>query len=238
MLENITIAHRGVWNNKNIPENSMLAFKTALKENYPIEFDIHLTKDNVLIVFHDDNLKRMTGKDINICDARYDEIKKLCLLKTKQKIPTLKEVLDLVDGKVLLDIEIKTPKVTGEKELVNKLLEDLKDYEGDILLKSFNPVIMKKIKRKTKKKYPIGLLLDYQYDNKFVNFLFKTKLPIKYLRPNFLAINKKMINPMFYYKMHRKYSILLWTITSEIQKSRYQKEYKDLGYICNNLIEK
>lgn len=238
MLENLTIAHRGVFNNKNIPENSILAFKTALKENYPIEFDIHLTKDNVLIVFHDDNLKRMTGKDINICDVNYNEIKNLYLLKTKQKIPTLKEVLKLVNGKVLLDIEIKTPKITGGNELVEELLEELENYNGEVLLKSFNPIIMKKVKRKFKKKYPIGLLIDDHYDNKFINFIFKTNLPLKYLRPKFIAINKKMLNRFYYYKMNKKYNIFIWTITSKIQKERYEREYNNLNYICNNLLDK
>lgn len=236
MLENLTIAHRGVFNNKNIPENSILAFKTALKENYPIEFDVQLTKDNVLIVFHDDNLKRMTGKNIIISETNYTDIKKTYLLKTKQKIPTFKEVLKLVDGKVLLDIEIKTTK--RKKEVVNKVLEELKDYKGEVLLKSFDPIIMKKIKRRIKKKYPIGLLLDDHYDSKFINFIFKTNLPIKYVRPNFIAINKKMLNRFYYYKMNKKYNIFIWTVTSMIQKEKYQKEYNNINYICNNLLDK
>lgn len=236
MLENLTIAHRGVFNNKNIPENSILAFKTALKENYPIEFDVQLTKDNVLIVFHDENLKRMTGKNIVISEVNYSDIKNIYLLKTKQKIPTFKEVLNLVEGKVILDIEIKTTK--QRKEIVNKVLEELEDYKGEVLLKSFDPIIMKKIKRKSKKKYKIGLLINDHYDKKIVNFIFKTNLPLKYVRPKFIAINKKMLNRFYYYKMNKKYSIFIWTITSQIQKQRYEKEYKNLNYICNNLLEK
>ena len=235
MLENLIIAHRGVFNNKNIPENSILAFKTALKDKLPIELDIQMTKDNKLVVFHDDNLKRMTGKNKDIRECTYSEIKNLYLLKTKQTIPLFKDVLKLIDGKVLLDIEIKNTKRI--KEVVNLTLKELENYNGEILLKSFNPTIVKRIKRKTKK-YKTGLLINDHYDNKFINFIFKTNLPLKYVRPKFIAINKRMINPKYYYKMIRKYDIFLWTITSSVQRERYQKEYKYLNYICNNLIEK
>ena len=60
-MKNKIIAHRGVFNNIDIPENSMKAFKKALKLNYPIELDIQLTKDNILVVLHDHTLQRMTG---------------------------------------------------------------------------------------------------------------------------------------------------------------------------------
>ena len=105
-LENIIIAHRGN-HNETTPENSLKAFKTSLKENRPIELDVQLTKDNVLVVFHDYNLLRMTNKNLYLQDLTYEELKKLTLLNSHEKIPTFKEVLTLINGQVLLDIEIK-----------------------------------------------------------------------------------------------------------------------------------
>lgn len=78
----LIMAHRGVYNNVDIPENSLLAFKEALKLNYPIELDINITKDNVIVVFHDDNLLRMTSLDKKINNITYNEIKNLSLLDT------------------------------------------------------------------------------------------------------------------------------------------------------------
>ena len=60
-LYNSIIAHRGIYDNKKIFENSIQSFKKALRYNIPIELDIHLLKDNTIIVFHDKNLKRITG---------------------------------------------------------------------------------------------------------------------------------------------------------------------------------
>ena len=67
-LTNMIIAHRGIHNNKDIPENSIPAFKKALEKNLPIELDVHLTKDNVVVVFHDSIIKRMTGANLDITE--------------------------------------------------------------------------------------------------------------------------------------------------------------------------
>jgi len=74
ILKSNIIAHRGYYNNQDIPENSIKAFKKALKYNYIIEFDIHLLKDNNIVVFHDDNLKRITGINKKLKDLTYDDI--------------------------------------------------------------------------------------------------------------------------------------------------------------------
>ena len=62
LFKNRFIAHRGLHKNKIIPENSMLAFKAAIEKNYAIEFDINITKDNQIVVFHDDDLNRLCNK--------------------------------------------------------------------------------------------------------------------------------------------------------------------------------
>ena len=68
-IRNNRIAHRGAFNNIDIPENSLLAFKKAIDMKWDIELDVQLTKDNVLVVFHDEDLKRMTGISKKICDV-------------------------------------------------------------------------------------------------------------------------------------------------------------------------
>ena len=68
------IAHRGL-HDENKTENGLNAFKAALENGYAIELDIHLTKDNELLVCHDDNLKRTTGKEGIIEDLTLEEIR-------------------------------------------------------------------------------------------------------------------------------------------------------------------
>lgn len=225
-MKNKIIAHRGVFNNIDIPENSLKAFKKALELNYPIELDIQLTKDNILIVFHDFNLKRMTGDPRNIQDLTYDEIKKLSLINTKEKIPNLEDVLKLINDQVPLDIEIKNTKRISDT--CNILVKKLKKYHNyDI--KSFNP----KIVRYLKINYPylnIGYLIDYKYDSYLLNKLLKNKLMIKYSKADFLALSKSLLKTKKFQKLSKKYPTMLWTIKNEKEITD-----KDYTYICNNL---
>ena len=132
------IAHRGLFDkNNNIPENSIIAFEQAIKYGYSIELDVHLLNDGKIVVFHDDNLKRMTGIDKKVKDCNYDEIKKLKLDNTDCEIPLFEDVLKLVDKKVPILIEIKNDRKTGETE--RELIKLLKNYKGEYAIQSFNP---------------------------------------------------------------------------------------------------
>ncbi|MCL2343556.1 MAG: glycerophosphodiester phosphodiesterase, partial [Firmicutes bacterium] len=137
-LKGLSIAHRGLHDNAGgTPENSAAALRNAVANHTAIELDLHLLKDGRIAVFHDDNLRRMTGCDRDIKDCGYKEIKGLKLLGTGEGIPLLEEVLDLVDGAVLLDIEFKTDRGAGALEW--KACELLDGYRGEFLVKSFSP---------------------------------------------------------------------------------------------------
>ena len=141
-LKGLYIAHRGLHNIDNsIPENSMLAFKKAIEGGFAIENDIHLTKDGEVVVFHDDTLTRVCGVEGKVEDKTLAELKELNLLGTNEKIPTLRECLELVGGRVPLLIEFKV--VGGNaKALSEKANEILKDYEGLYFVQSFYPNVL------------------------------------------------------------------------------------------------
>ena len=221
------IAHRGVHNNKDIPENSLLAFNKAIDNNYAIEFDIEITKDDKLIIHHDDNLKRMTGVNKNVEELTYDEIRNLYLLDTFEKIPTLSDVLSLVNGKVLLDIEIKSTK--KRSKVIDLVLKELDNYNGNVLLKSFDPFIVRDLKKKTNK-YKIGLLVMENSSNKKLNLLVKTGLIYK-INYDFLSIDSRMLNNNFYNKYNNK-PIQVWRVNYN-NKDKYS-EY-NVVLICDNL---
>ncbi len=224
--EKLIIAHRGIHNNKNIPENSISSFKKAIIYNTPIELDIQLTKDNQVIVFHDKNLFRMTKKNLLIKKLTLKELKKVPLLNTNEKIPTLQEVLKLVNNKVLLDIELKN--IKKYKKLVNKTLNILKNYKGQFIIKSFNPNTIKYL-RKKEPNYQYGLLLN----NKYPSFLISTNALINYCKPDFLAISKDMTEKKAIKSFHKNHPILIWTISNKNELKKYN--HKKYSFICNNL---
>ena len=104
------IAHRGLFNNINVPENSLLAFKLAVEKGYGIELDTQITKDDKIVVFHDGNLKRMTGVDKMLIDCTYEELQSYRLLDTDERIPLFSDVL-----KVLTEIKNTVEMITTEK---------------------------------------------------------------------------------------------------------------------------
>ena len=218
-IPNNKIAHRGMFDNNKIPENSIASFKKALKYNYSIELDIQITKDNILVVFHDDNLKRMTGIDKLIKDTNYEEIKNLKLLDTKEHIPTLDEVLNLVNNKVLLDIEVKNTKKI--KEIINILKNKLSNY-NNFIIKSFNPKIVRNLKNNINTE--VGYLIDTKHKFLYSNFI------IKYSKADFLSISKKLLNTKRFQKLKNKYQLLIWTI-----KDKNEIKDENIIYICNKL---
>ena len=218
--------HRGLHNKAiGIPENSLLAFKESLKRNRPIEFDIHLLLDGNIVVFHDDNLYRMTGYNKDIKTCTYNDIKQLKLLDTKEKIPLLQEVLKLVDGEVLLDIELKYSQPAGKLE--EKVCEYLDEYKGQFVVSSFNPLSIRWFKKhrphyirgtiayETKVYERLGMIQKFIYKNMLLNFICK---------PDFIAYrlhslpNKRVEN----YKK-QGYPILVWTIKSDDDLKKAKK---------------
>lgn len=83
------VAHRGIHDNITVPENSLPAFNAAAEAGCGIELDVQFTKDRQLVVFHDDNLSRMCGDDRLVIDVTYDELSKMRLLDSDEKIPLL-----------------------------------------------------------------------------------------------------------------------------------------------------
>ena len=214
------IAHRGAFNNKDIPENSIKAFNEALKLNLAVEYDVQLTKDNVLVVFHDDNLYRMTGVDKNVEDVTFEEIKNLTLLDTKEHIPTLNEVLELIDDKVFMDIEIK--KTKRFKELCDLLIKELNNYTN-YSLKSFYPKIVRYL-RINYKDIKSGLLIGDRYKK------LPIKTIIKYSKCDFLSISKNLLKKKKYINLSKKYPTQVWTI-----KDKKELVNDNYTYICNNI---
>lgn len=130
-------AHRGYHCiEQGVPENSMPAFRAAIKRGYGIEIDLHLTRDGQLVVFHDDTLKRICGRPDVIEDMTCAELKSCRLCGTSETIPTFAEVLALVNGQVPLLIELKIP--DSSVYICQETLRQLGHYKGACLIQSFN----------------------------------------------------------------------------------------------------
>lgn len=141
-LTSLPISHRGLHDSEMIPENSLAAFQNAVEHNFAIELDVQLTKDGHLVVFHDHDLERMTGKEGRIQDLNLADIKHLTLLNTDQRIPLLSQALETISGKVPMLIEVKVSGENDPKSIAEKVYEQVEDYKGHFAIISFNPLIL------------------------------------------------------------------------------------------------
>ncbi len=220
-LEGFNIAHRGLYDNySGIMENTIPAFKRAIEENYAIEMDVRLTLDDMVVVYHDGNLKRLTKYDTLIKRTQYKEI-----IKLNKNIPTLKEALDCISGSVPIIIELKTN--NDSTTLVDKVMSELKDYEGVYYIKSFDYKAIKYLK----KKYPKvtrGLLISSKKTN-IINLL----LMIILSKPNFISCDKLIIAKKSIQRLKKKVPVIAWTAYSDIEKSELAN-YSDNVIIDRN----
>lgn len=139
---NIKIAHRGI-RSPLAKENSYAACKNALDANVALEIDVHLTKDNKLVVFHDYSLLRMYQRCNIVECTTYQKLQKISA-KKGAKIPLLSDILQLIDGKVPIFIEIKTLK--NAKKLCDELIKQLQNYSGKKVVFGFNHRAIRYIK--------------------------------------------------------------------------------------------
>ncbi len=154
-LENIEdvklTAHRGF--SGIAPENTLVAFEKAGEYGfYATECDVHLTKDGVWVIYHDDNIFRLTNGYKNIEDATYEELQQYVIDNgvnvdnyPNQKIPTLEEYLVICkDMRIIPQIEIKN----GSKEKLQEILDLLQKYElkENAIIISFKGEMIKKVR--------------------------------------------------------------------------------------------
>ena len=211
------IAHRGL-DNGSIPENSMAAFRNAIEKGYTIELDVQFTKDKELIVFHDDDLSRLTNDNRKVKDVNYQELKNLKLENTDEKIPTLKEVVEMVDNQVPLIIEIKDGEdIIGLSE---KTYNIMKNYKGRYAIQSFNPFILEWFKNNASEVIRGQLSGTFREDAESLKFYEKFVLKNLLLnfksKPNFIAYELDGVNNLSVKLLKgRNYPIISWTIENE-----------------------
>lgn len=124
------------------PENSRAAVRAAVAAGYGIEIDLQLSKDGVAMVFHDETLERLTPRQGWLRDFTAAELAAIPLTGGDEGIPTLAEILSIVNGQVPLLIELKDQTLRmaeTDGKLEAETARALAGYSGPVALMSFNP---------------------------------------------------------------------------------------------------
>ena len=153
------IAHRGLHDgNTLVWENTLSAFALAAQNSYAIECDVQLSSDNVVMVFHDNNLLRLTGVDAMLHERTARQLSALRIGGSEDRVPHLRDLLDLAGGRVPLVIELKgNPGHDGG--LVEAVAKDLAGYKGDAAIMSFDHHLLRQC-RSSAPGVPLGLTAE------------------------------------------------------------------------------
>lgn len=209
-LKKSLIAHKGVHNSQT-PENTIPAFTKSVDKNYIIELDIHILKDNTIVVYHDYNLLKLCGVNKVIETLSYTQLFKI-KIKNRYTIPTLEQVMHIVAGKVPILIEVKD--MNNNSKFEEELVKILDNYKGEFAIQSMNPFVIDWF-NKNRKDYVIGLIIFNELNYNIVK---------KYIRKiDFISVYKKQL------PFKSKLLTIGWTI-------RNKKEYKKYESLCDNLI--
>ncbi len=219
------IAHRGLHGN-GITENTIDAYNSAIQKGYSIEIDVRLTRDNELVVCHDDTLKRLCDIDERVDRLDLESISNLTL-PDGNKIPTLGEVLDCVKGQVGVLIELKS---NGSGVLESKVYDTLKSYNGNFAIQSFHPFSVRWFKTHAQR-VARGLLATYDdYPVKwYQNFMLRHLMLLPFVKPDFLSYEEKHIERKRIKRL--KLPKLAWTVTSRERANTIIN-----NALCDNII--
>lgn len=217
-------AHRGLHGN-GICENSMDAFRNAAQAGLGIELDVRLTKDDYPVVFHDDDLKRLCGRDGRIRKMMWEEIQHISL-PDGRKIPLFSQVLDEVAGKVPLLVEIKSHRI-GDTLVSAKTLEALEGYQGAFAVQSFDPFQLRYFRKHAEKiirgqlarKCPRGMRFSL---GKIMQILAGNLVFHRISVPDYVAYQHTDTTKMCCRMMHKvfKAPLAVWTVCSREEEAK------------------
>lgn len=217
-LKTRIIAHRGIYDNQRLYENTIGAIEKAIKENIPVFLDISLLKDENLICFNDSTLTRLLHveektKDVTLNDINY---------YSKIKIPTLEEALVLIRGRVPVILNIRSE---SKKHFIeNKILSMIKNYPGEICIQSTNLGFLKYI-QKNNKNIKIGYLVNKSNYYKF--FIFN--------KFDYVCIDSLLISDRQARKLRESYFLVGLNIKD---KNHYLKKSNCYdAYVCDNVLD-
>lgn len=226
------IAHRGFFNYTDAPENTLAAFERAIEHNYAIELDVQIIADGTPVVFHDNELSRLTGKDGYVQNLKKEDLSKYFINSSKQTIPTLEEVLKTVNGRTPILLEIKNGSFKPQEDCV-KINDAIKDYKGEIAIQSFNPYALEWFANNAPK-YSRGLLSsmwrkknrDVEPDipsSALVRFATRRMLLFKKAKPDFINYEIRDL-PNRFVRKHKNIPLLAWVAYNQSEYTEGMKK--------------
>lgn len=209
---NRPIAHRGLWNDTTT-ENTLEAIAAAADAGLPVEFDVRLTADNQVVVYHDTTTERVSNVDSAVDQLTLAELK-AAGIPTGGTVPSLQEALQAIGGRVPILCDVKQEHVPGRLEAA--VAETLSDYQGVAAVQSFNPLTVAWFRRHDPGRLR-GLITSSWTKAQIpqpVRRLLRSPIPAFYADPDFIAHELADLPNQRIYRIERQLQIPIigWTL--------------------------
>lgn len=210
----LTIGHRGAMGHET--ENTLASIQKALDLNVDmIEIDVFKITSGEIVVFHDEKIDRLTNGSGNIESLDLEALKNLTV-EGNHKIPLLSEVLDVINHKVPLNIELKGPGTSeGVIHIINNYIENEGWTLDDFLISSFNWEELKNMRR-INMDIEIAVLTE---ENPLEAINIANDLNAIAINPNYLSLTKKNVSEI----KSRGFKIFTWTVNDKEQISNMRE---------------
>ncbi|TLP93265.1 glycerophosphodiester phosphodiesterase [Nesterenkonia salmonea] len=208
------VAHRGLHGDGR-PENTLAAFEAAVQAGLPIELDVQLTADHKMVVHHDTDLKRLSGRDERVRDMTVDQLRNIRIAGTDQHPPSLSETLDYIDGRVPILLEIKAGDLRYLRASATGAA--VRDYAGPLAVQSFDPFIVAWFHRNAPEVVRgqlAGSLADVRSIGWGTRLLLQNLALTTVSRPHYVGYEFGVTTRMRSWLIRRKWPLILWTITT------------------------
>ena len=222
------IAHRGLHDEANgVVENTPSAALAAIAAGYGIECDLQITADDEAMVFHDDELERLTTGSGPLAMRTAEDLQRISFKGTSDRMMTLGEYCDLIAGRTVLVAELKS-RFDGDLRVAQRAVDVLRNYKGPFALMSFDPALVIEVRRLAPE-MTRGITSESRYNHPYWKFLtaaqkrrlaWMTHAPSSC--PQFIAhyINDLPARIPQIARARFGVPILTWTVRTDAQRAR------------------
>jgi glycerophosphoryl diester phosphodiesterase len=209
-IKELPVAHRGYHDlNNAVWENTLSAFSRAVEAGFAIECDLHYASDAVPVIFHDEDLERLCNLKGDVRERTSQELGLIAVGGTKDKVPTLKQLLALVQGKVPLVLELKGREADDEG-FAEAVLDVLEGYEGKVALMSFDHWLLKDLKE-LNAPYPIGLTANGNTPEEYAEHEKAMEIGLDFISYYYADLP----NPFITRQRDKGVPVITWTVRDE-----------------------
>lgn len=227
----LLFGHRGYSSLKS--ENTLSSFIYCMEHHIPgVELDVQLCKTGELVIIHDFNLKRVSGKDLLVADLSYEELKTIDVGEG-ETVPLLSDLFHACSDRLYYDIELKADDLKN-RGLEKKTWETIQAFglEKQCMISSFNPFSIRRFNALSKQALPTSVIYDEgpSIPKIFHHGWGRHIARCSYLKPPLDQVDEKRVRK---FKTHKGYPLCTWTVDDEKEAKRALDLGVD-GIISNN----